>query len=527
MTARSAEEHGEERMLPSLTDQANKASAISYRVGRMAGRKALNFERHRGHFARVALSYIHSATAFLPSYLSQLLIMAGGLVAGYDSDSGSEPETPTAAPAAKAPVANGRSSIMSKLGLPPPSASSISGPSKLGGLMSSLPPPKSSTGAIEGSASSTEKRPAQKRKHQIKIDSLADLDDEDGEETAASSSHPKKAPKTKLTDSADGPSVSSSHSLFGMLPAPSRKGPPSPPAKAGRADDDDAEISGVGHMAVSEDTSASKGQKKGNADFRALLGLKPSTTSAPKSTPAQTIPKATGAAPQQPSVAASQMGEAGSSAQARADPAPAPKAKPANFFSLGDDDEASPHSDVASSSIFSSRISAAPSLAEPSSSSPFPGWQQNPDGSWIPVTPEAQEAFAKYQAEQQAAGTADPSGERSRELERLRAQGVDLDSLQTVDMEAQRAEWEKKPQRIDSTGGSASLDAKYAEAAGLSAAEHGTSKRPDTKATGHRAQRKGQLSSMLAQADERRDQLEEKWAQNRNTQAAARGKYGW
>lgn len=212
--------------------------------GKKGKKEALNLEQRGSDFARVALCYyIHSANslAILP-LLSP--IMAGGLVAGYDSDSGSESETPTAAPAATAPAANGRSSIMSKLGLPPPSASSIAGP--IGGLMSSLAPPRSSVGAAEGSSLSAQKRPAQKRKHQIKIDSLADLDVEDGEEPAASSSHPKKAPKTKLTESAGGSSVSSTHSLLGMLPAPSRKGPPSPPAKAGRDGDGDGEDSGVG-----------------------------------------------------------------------------------------------------------------------------------------------------------------------------------------------------------------------------------------------------------------------------------------
>lgn len=431
-----------------------------------------------------------------------------GLVSGYGSDSDysdSETRNDIAGPSGSTPSSNAR-----------PTAAA----SRSTGLSSLLPPPKS--GAPDGSASAAQKR----KPRQIKVGITASDEKEDDEDVA-----PASAPKKAKTDAAP----TSSHSLFGMLPAPS-KAPPAPSASKGRSgvgqggvaarqddDDDDDDAAPEAKLSIreaSETTGAGTKAKKGNADFRAMLGLKPTATEKEPKKALQrkaevtSIPARSNETSPQPPSAPLQEAPAASL------PPPPPPPAPTDFFSIGADTR--PQQTKGVSSI-STGVSAAPSIED---DDPYPGWHQNPDGSWVPVTPAAQEAFEKHQASQQQG-----HAEHAKMVERLRAQdGIDVDSLQHVDLEAARAEWEKKPVEARmSSSSSAALDAKYAQAAGMVAAggDEGDQKDPRDKKTNYRARQKGQLTSLFAQAEERKDELEAKWAQGKQNKRAAASRYGF
>lgn len=141
---------------------------------------------------------------------------------------------------------------------------------------------------------------------------------------------------------------------------------------------------------------------------------------------------------------------------------------------------------------------------------------------------------------QQGSGDARGVEEVARELRKLREQGIDVESLQSVDLEATRAEWEKKPVEARSD---AALDAKYAAAAGLPSQQGGADDNEDGAAGGRggdrrkmaelpgaknaRGKGRGQLSNLIAQAAERKDELEQKWAEGKSNRAAAGNRYGW
>lgn len=484
-----------------------------------------------------------------------------GLVAGYDSDSSSDSESkPNSIKEvghSKPAAVNSKSSIVPQNG-------------GLGGLLSSLPPPKSSSSS--SGLSSNDKKPAggKRKQHQIRIEASSRLSDASDDERDATEIKKAKANIKK----SDGPASSSKHSLFGMLPAPTRKGPPSPPKSA--QEEEFGQV-GEGRLTVTEPAAAdATGKKKGNADFRAMLGLKPkadqggavspskptespamktenelersavSTMNMPPTSNLRPLPSPNAASLEPPPKAASPeyLNSTTSSAM--------------DFFGLS-----SPVSKVATSEILpvtaprpsfgtrtapaavasaSSRtLSAAPTVEE---ASPYPGWLQNPDGSWIPVTPEAQEAFAAHHAAQAASGADPHAEEREREMERLRAQGVDIDSLATIDAgtQAGSADFARRPQPSASMahgGTTSSLDAKYAQAAAAMAhvpagpgesdevGDGSDQKKRRDKMTSTRARHKGQLTSLFAQAEEKRDSLEEKWAKGRANRQGAREKYGF
>lgn len=415
-----------------------------------------------------------------------------GLVSGYGSDSDSEA---------------GSDAIIA------PSAAPSSG------LSSLLPAPKS--------AGPSTSKPRGKR--QIKVGGLSDADDDDDDDDQASGK-PKKKPKMQASTAS-----ASAHSLFGMLPAPTRAPPPHSSAKGKNAnvrageDDGDGE---EGTMQATQEEQTPK-PKKGNADFRAMLGLKPVAGGQAKQGPAEMEEKRVKSIPTQVS-SISPQAQAQSSENLKArgpqtntppsassPPTKAtskPHSEPAlepdvDFFSISSDSR--PDASTPTSSLPVTTLSAAPTIAE---DDPYPGWHQNPDGTWIPVTPAAQEEYERHQAS---------NTDHTRMIERLREQeGIDIDRLQHVDLQSTRAEWEKKPLEAR-IGSSAALDAKYAQAAGVLPVEENKDNNAREKKTNFRAKQKGQLTSLFAQAEERREELEDKWAQGKQNKRAAASRYGF
>lgn len=464
-----------------------------------------------------------------------------GALAGYGSDSDDDEQQVQAGPSTVPAAATAPASAAKA----PPQ----------GGLFAALPPPSAD----------------KKRKHQIKLDSLADLRNQDGDDDDHGGRKSKQS-KSSAAQSAPSASSSSAHSLFGMLPAPTRKGPPTPPP---REAPDEARMTIVETDDGGREGNSGSGAaaKKGNADFRAMLGLKPvekkATAAAPASGEGLAVPGAIAkVASGSPSASTSSSnGKASTSKQPAVPPlatattaptkAPKPAPQPVDFFGLAQ--PTPPAAPVASSSRTPqpassiSSISSAPTLS--TSHDPYPGWAQNPDGSWIPVTPEAHEAFALAQREQQhqaaqAEAEAQAGGLDERQRLQLVAAGYsDVDKLQSVDA-AQAAALKRGGRPVDVGGAGADaqsaasrLDAKYAAAAaaskeraegedaydedddrGASSSSRGGGR---DKLTTHRARGKGQLSSLFAQADEKRGDLEEKWARARENKRGAASRYGW
>lgn len=326
---------------------------------------------------------------------------------------------------------------------------------------------------------------------------------------------------------------------------------------------------------------------KGNADFRAMLGLKPNA-SAPSKTKTEGAERVTPPVEARPSsskeiaTVRSVHDEPIASSSKAATPA-RPNAKRTSpqsatepvvdFFGLSttapshsSSSSASSNRNQASSTrpshTTTTTVSSAPSVH--SSTNPHPGWAQNPDGSWIPVTPEAHEAFALAQRDEQlqrqteTESSAEGEGGREggggldeRQRQQLLAAGYkDLQGLRSVDaaqLASVRGAVGRGGMGTDEAAATR-LDAKYAAAAGAvreqgddddddeydedNAARQGGKKGTAAaggrdKLTNQRARAKGQLSSLFAQADEKRDGLEERWARARENKRGSQARYGF
>ncbi|WFD39640.1 uncharacterized protein MJAP1_002620 [Malassezia japonica] len=280
------------------------------------------------------------------------------------------------------------------------------------------------------------------------------------------------------------------HGLLSMLPTPSATKPAKPKeeARVENSVDDDARLS------IVDDAKA--GEAKGNNDFRAMLGLAPK--SAPKTERAKPVilnePAHEPPAEKQDTI---------------------PHDTPSTgFFAPGVDENAGPSTRPSSSF----RVSAAPDVdakvPEPEPEPEvdlqelYPGWRCDPDGSWYPVTPEAHAQYAAW------------------------AQHAEAE-------EAARAALQSKSDAMPDPSKMHTFDAGEA----LQSAEHTrppppVNKKPKVewqisdklqseRLTNTRARNRGQLSALLAQAQESRDVLEEKWAQGKAKRRENSKRYGF
>lgn len=280
------------------------------------------------------------------------------------------------------------------------------------------------------------------------------------------------------------------HGLLSMLPTPSAAKPAKPKeeARVENSVEDDARLS------IVDDAKA--GEAKGNNDFRAMLGLAPK--SAPKTERAKPVI----------------LNE-----PAREPPAEKQDTIPhdtptTGFFAPGVDENAGPSARPSSSF----RVSAAPDVEakapepepepEVDLQDQYPGWRCDPDGSWYPVTPEAHAQYAAW------------------------AQHAEAEA-------AERAALQSKSDAMPDPSKMHTFDAGEA----LQSAEHArppppVNKKPKVewqisdklqseRLTNTRARNRGQLSALLAQAQESRDVLEEKWAQGKAKRRENSKRYGF
>jgi hypothetical protein len=128
--------------------------------------------------------------------------------------------------------------------------------------------------------------------------------------------------------------------------------------------------------------------------------------------------------------------------------------------------------------------------------------------------------MASQKDETATSGGKKPRDEQAAEMARA---GVAADSLRSVDAgaDALAAYEAQAPARSD---------ARYAAAAaavGSSASVEDAGGEAQAKKSNYRAMRKGQLSALVAQAEQNRDRLEEKWAAGKAKQREGGSKYGF
>ncbi|WFD19426.1 hypothetical protein MCAP1_001656 [Malassezia caprae] len=271
---------------------------------------------------------------------------------------------------------------------------------------------------------------------------------------------PAPATKRPRMSASDTPS----HSLFSMLPEPQRKEPLRRPVDSDAAKetvvDDDVRL-------VVHETDDAK-EKKGNEDFRAMLGLKPKTQK------------------------------------------PAPSKPPVIIEAPSSTEPVTAEEQAPQTPNYTLSLSAAPDVGErapepepePEPTS-YPGWKQDASGGWYPVTPEAHAQYAAWAnyAQQQAEASAMAQVPAKTPL-------TDFD----VSAEMQRA----GPLRP------AQAPAPKPERENL------VSERLRTdKFTNMRARTRGQLTSLLAMAHESRPMLEEKWSQGKSKMRENKKRYGF
>lgn len=428
------------------------------------------------------------------------------LVTGYGSDSDGETER---GPTVQSSGPSGLTSL-----LPPPAAPSSIANGKLAQSNSAT------ASASNGNAGSKRKVD----KLQIRVEAPE----------ANSNADSQRTEKRAKVDAA--PSKPGGHGLFSMLPAPSNKEPLTKSSKVVE-DGDVANVNKLGigdasagaltlQEATGEDTSDDGVKKqKGNNDFRAMLGLKPSKNIPPPKAKSEGASKA--AVSSTPATV-----ESSKSAAVQQHSSLSHQNLASDFFSLHDERSgtSSPAAELGKRTI---PITLAPSVEdynvaattveEKQHEDPYEGWQQGPDGSWFPVTPHAHAQYHQFLSER----AEQDKGLRMAEAD---AGHIDPSRIQDANVNSSLADWLARPQ----TDAKAGSDRRYALAA-ASVANPGQQielppdeeeKRAD-KGTNLRARRKGQLSSLIAQADENREKLEERWARGRAARGEAHRRYGF
>lgn len=308
------------------------------------------------------------------------------------------------------------------------------------------------------------------------------------------SAHAKKA-RHDVKPSSD------QHSLLSMLPAPQGTGA-KPSTKLKHEDnvskndtvlDEDMRL--VVHGAHEDaDENNAHPKKKGNEDFRAMLGLAPKVR-----------PTAHGKTPLV-------LSETDKRSRASIERAHEPE--------LNTDSKRVERPDMMKDSA---AFSTAPDVGEPeandhvtgfqdadTSQEPVPehfsGWRRDPDGSWFPVTPEAHAVYAAW-AQQQAQQSTQALPHH------YMSQGS---QAATFDVSA---ELEHVPRILPND---------TASPAHRSTRENLVSEKLRTdKFTNMRARTRGQLTSLLAMAHENRPMLEERWAQGKSKMRDNKKRYGF
>lgn len=326
------------------------------------------------------------------------------------------------------------------------------------------------------------RKPASRGKLQFHVPAHLDNASEEGDKEHDIAPTSLKRPKL---DSTSRPK----HSLFNSLPAPTRHALEPEPEREEDLEDSTGPEVGSKDLYDALEEAPDLRQAKSNSAFRQMLGLSPgaqdhktfTSNRSPQSTLKVQKQDLRSIAPEDRHTSSK---SAGHSEQAHtADDVPRSTAEE-KFVAI-------PRQNVS--------LSAAPDLdadlpeesesaaAEATNSVDdlYEGWQRNPDGTWVPVTPEA---IAAYQHHIQIERGAPPT---------------DIEQAQQEDMPTIN---------VNTT---------------LQSLPEQGSEQSAQQRSAHRARHKGQLSSLVNLATERKAELEGKWTRQKSGTASSVRKYGF
>lgn len=282
------------------------------------------------------------------------------------------------------------------------------------------------------------------------------------------------------------------HGLFSMLPAPQSNKPIAKPkhddARPENHVDDDTRLT-----IVDKDTS---GKAKGNDDFRAMLGLAPKASRPERPKPVIVSESApAGRAQEIPNDTPTETGAGASTSRGHADDSSSHLASKYRISAAPDVEAKAPDADPAPE-------------PEVDLAAMYPGWRCDPDGSWYPVTPEAHAAYAAWAAQAEAEARAQAAFRSKSDTLPDPAQISSFDAGQ--ELRSARAEQPAPP-----VNKKPKVEWNISE------------KLQSERLTNMRARNRGQLSSLLVQAAESGDRLEERWAQGKTKRREASKRYGF
>ncbi|WFD41806.1 hypothetical protein MPSI1_000442 [Malassezia psittaci] len=289
----------------------------------------------------------------------------------------------------------------------------------------------------------------------------------------------------------------SQHGLFGMLPAP-RSNKSTTTKQTGQRHESENRVEDDTRLTIVNEADDQK--PRGNDDFRRMLGLAPKAKSASKPKPPVVIASESVITPRNDIPTEFD----GNATHPR--------------FQLhtekGFDSDSREHRSLC--------VSAAPDVQDkPTSESPgatlrpdesstedWSGWRQDPDGSWYPVTPEAHAAYAAWaaqaEAEAQAAAMYASKSDKQQDLGRMATFDANAELHNSRPMQPTEPV-SKKPK----------IEWNISE------------KLQSDRLTNMRARNRGQLSSLLVQAAETRETLEDRWAKGKTKRREASKRYGF
>ncbi|WFD33630.1 hypothetical protein MCUN1_000443 [Malassezia cuniculi] len=283
------------------------------------------------------------------------------------------------------------------------------------------------------------------------------------------------------------------HSLLSMLPAPSAQ----PKEKKQKLDTTENTVADDMRLTIKTDSASARD----NEGFRAMLGLKPSArshTAASNTKSDEFIP-----------TKSERLAEAQKAAAESPAPADAAAANKHSVSSAVPAFSAAP--EVRSRSPTPEAESREQLDADADAeAAQYDGWHQDPDGTWVPVTPEAHEIYARWLAENAPPPLEEQDIGTQRQFGRSQATA-------TLDADAEmHAHWDSRPAQPPPAGADKpNMLAQVSE------------RLQSDRLTNVRARTRGQLTSLIVQAQEKRQMLEERWSHGRQKMRENKKRYGF
>ncbi|WFC97721.1 hypothetical protein MYAM1_000440 [Malassezia yamatoensis] len=287
------------------------------------------------------------------------------------------------------------------------------------------------------------------------------------------------------------------HSLFGMLPAP-RSNRSTSTKQTEQRHESENRVEDDTRLTIVSDAADQK--PRDNDDFRRMLGLAPKPKSTSQSKPPVVIASESVITPHNDIPTDSDANATKPRIQSRMEKKSESDSREHRSFHVS----AAP--DVKDKPT--SQTQGKTSRSDQSSTEDWSGWRQDPDGSWYPVTPEAHAAYAAWaaqaEAEAQAAATYASKSDKQQDVGRMAT--FDANAELSNSRPIQPTEPASKKPKVE---------------------WNISEKLQSERLTNMRARNRGQLSSLLVQAADTREILEERWAKGKTKRREASKRYGF